>query len=123
AAGTQQLVDAHDGILRHVDELGATLEVRGQRISPGGAGNLRLLAQRRPGDAQVFEGDSVLQQRLERDLLEALAALPGHDLGAPLRERIVGNRQPFLAHAALPRKATSTSSGTAPSEVNSVSMA
>src|SRR6476620_5876111 len=82
-------------------------------VSRPAARAIGLLAQRRSRDAKV----------LERDLIETLAALSAHDFGALLRQRIVGNRQRFLAHAALPRKATSTFSGTAPSEVNSVSMA
>src|SRR4029078_12488543 len=123
AARTQQLVHAHDCSLRHVHELSPTLEVRGQRASSGGAGDLRLLAQCSGGDAQVLDRDAVLQQSLERNLIEALAALSAHDVATPLRQRVVCDRQALLAHAALPRKATSTSSGTAPSDVNSVSMA
>src|SRR6476619_5806621 len=122
AAGTQQLVNAHDRVLRHVHELGATLEVRGQRVSPGGAGDLGLLAQRRSSDAQVLERAAVLKQGLERDLIETVAALSAPGLGALRRQRIGGSLQRFLAHGALPRKATSTFSGRAPTEVNSVSM-
>ena len=65
----------------------------------------------------------VVDQGLKRDLIDAFATLSAHDLGALLRQRIVRNRQPLPAHAASPKKTSATSSGTAPSEVNSVSIA
>src|SRR5262245_65994176 len=82
AAGAQQLVDAHDRVLRHVNELGVAREVCGQCVSPGGAGDLGLLAQRRVGGAQILERDAVLKQGLERDLIEALATFSAYDLVA-----------------------------------------
>ena len=123
APGTQQLIDAHDRVLRHIDELGGALEVLGQGFATGGAGDLGLLAQGPRRDAQIFERDAVLEHGIERDLVETLAALAAHDLRALLRQGIVADREPVLAHAPCPRKAISTSSGTAPSAVMSVSMA
>src|SRR5262245_61031706 len=53
-AWPQQLVNRHDHVVGHLDQLGSTLEILSQRRPPTGSCNFCLKTQRLRGDTQVF---------------------------------------------------------------------
>ena len=80
-AGTQELVDLHDEILRDLDQLRPSFEILGERGPAGVTRELALPASACGVMRKSSMVDLARNDRIQRDLGERLAALAGHGSG------------------------------------------
>ncbi len=90
-AGAQKLVDFHQQILRHVDELGGARKILRQHRAVRRTRDLGLLPQCGRRDPKVLKLDLAGKKRFEVDVVEPLAAPSLDQVGALFRQRIVGD--------------------------------